>query len=177
MGAGMITGLVHVARPEGALDALADTLSALVTGVAAGLVGDAVVIVPVRDPEVATVVEATGATLVVAPDGADPWRAGAAAARRDWVFCLAAGDVPGEGWVRSLERFVVEEDRRGRGPAAIGRLRRGDGPLARLAARLRPARGPQAGDVLRRDELLVPRRGERARVRQLAIRIEPSGPT
>ena len=166
----MITGLVRVSRTgEAALEALADTLSALVAGVAAGLVGDAVVIVPAPDPEVATVVEATGATLVVAPAGRDPWRAGAAVARREWVLCLEAGDVPGEGWIRVLDRFVATE----RESMTIGRARRDDGALARLAAVLRPARGPRAGDVLRRASLATPPAG-RPRVRRLSVRIEPA---
>ena len=176
----MVTGLVHLSRPaDAALEALADTLSALVSGVAAGLVADAVVIVPAPDPGVATVVEATGATLVVAPAGTDPWRAGAAAARRDWVLCLAAGDVPAEGWIRAVDRFIAEEHDRSRGPV-IGRMRRGDGWLARLSAWRLPTaswpHGARAGDVLRREHLLAPRPA-RTGVRRLTARIErPSHP-
>jgi hypothetical protein len=168
----MITGLVHVVQPgEAALAALADTLSALVGGVAAGLVGDAVVIVPAPDPEIAAIAEATGAALVVAPGGTDPWRAGAAAARRDWVLCLAAGDVPAEGWIRALDRFVGTE----RDGAVVGRLRRPRGPIARLAAAARglarPGRGPRAGDLVRRAQLLGPA-PSRPRVRRLAASLE-----
>ena len=100
----MITGLVLAARgPE----ALALTLSALVPGVVDGLIGDAVVLARQADRDIAAIAEATGATLVMVAPGDDPWRAGAAAARRDWVLCLEDGDVPAEGWVRALDRFVT----------------------------------------------------------------------
>jgi|SRR3712207_6325076 hypothetical protein len=111
----MITALICVNQgPE----ALAVTLSALVPAVAAGLVGDAVVLSQRRDDAVAAVADAMGATLIVADDAS--WRAGAEAARRDWLLCLEDGDVPQEGWIRVLDRFVaVSKPERG-----LARLRR-----------------------------------------------------
>ena len=98
----MITAVVFA---RGSVEALGVTLSALVSGVADGLVGDAVIVSPVSSPAVERVANAAGAVLVVS--GEDPWRAGAAKARRDWILCLDAGDVPREGWLRTLERFAA----------------------------------------------------------------------
>ncbi|MBL0403985.1 hypothetical protein JKG68_08425 [Microvirga aerilata] len=97
----MITVLVRVTHgPE----ALAATLSALVPAVAEGLVGDAVILCERQDSALAMVADAAGATLVVA-DGA-AWAEGAKAARRDWLLCLDDGDIPQEGWIRAVDRFV-----------------------------------------------------------------------
>ncbi|WP_018261263.1 hypothetical protein [Methylobacterium sp. WSM2598] len=150
----MITAVIHVVesgRP-GAIEALADTLSALVEGVAAGVVGDAVIVAAdAADRDLALVADRTGATLVAR--GADPWAAAAAVARRTWLLCLEAGDLPAEGWIRTLDRFT--------GTAApdllVGRMRRAHAPLPqRLAARIEALAGTRrvrAGDVVRRDAL------------------------
>ena len=97
----MITALIRVSHgPE----ALALTLSALVPAVAAGLVADAVILVEARDEAIEHVAEAAGATVALAP--ARSWREGAQRARRDWLLCLEDGDLPQEGWIRALDRFV-----------------------------------------------------------------------
>lgn len=171
----MISALIHVARPGDpvAVDRLADTLAALVAGVAAGLVGDAVIIVPARNPAIETVAEATGATLVVRRPGLGPWLAGAEAARRDWVLCLEAGDVPAEGWIRTLDRFIGTA----RPEISLGRLRRPHAALpTRIAARgerVVGVRRPRAGDVVRRDRLLGgPTLSPRLRPRWLPARLD-----
>src|SRR3712207_1167067 len=98
----MITVLVRVSHgPE----ALAATLSALVPAVAEGLVGDAVILADRQDETLAKVADAAGATFVVAERGS--WTEGARAARRDWLLCLDDGDIPQEGWIRVLDRFVA----------------------------------------------------------------------
>ena len=128
----MITALIRVQRgPE----ALAVTLSALVPAVTAGLVGDAVVLSERQDDMVAVVADAAGATLIVATDAS--WRAGAGAARRDWLLCLDDGDLPQEGWIRVLERFL----RAGRPDQGLARLRR------RRAGMLEAARDAVSGLV------------------------------
>ncbi len=150
----MISALVLVADPgdADAIDRLADSLGALVAGVAAGLVGDAVIVAAAMGDAVDTIADATGAALVVPPRGSSPWVAGAAAARRVWVLCLEAGDVPGDGWIRTLDRFVgtARSD-------ALGRLRRPHAGLAtRLAVRVEAVFGAgvvRAGDLVRRDRL------------------------
>lgn len=141
----MITVLVRVTDgPE----ALAATLSALVPAVAAGLVGDAVILAREPDEIVATVADAAGASLVVAQDLS--WAEGARIARRDWLLCLDAGDIPQEGWIRVLDRFVaLATPERGR-----ARFRRhGAGPagfLRRMVARS----SILAGDLVHRRVLL-----------------------
>lgn len=171
----MISGLIHVPRPSDplAVDRLADTLAALVAGVAAGLVGDAVIVVPAVTKAIETVAEATGATLVVRMRGASPWTAGARKARREWVLCLEAGDVLAEGWIRTLDRFIGTA----RPDVALGRLRRPHTGLpTRLAARGETVIGvsrPRAGDVVRRDRLLAGATfSPRIRPRRLPARLD-----
>jgi hypothetical protein len=120
----MITALVLT---DGRLEPLAATLAALVPGVAEGLVADAVVLSAADDAAVATVADGVGAAHVrVGPDACG-WAAGAAAARRDWLFCLQAGDVPQDGWIGEVEGFLAEAA----GPG-LGRGRR-EALLARLS--------------------------------------------
>ena len=171
----MITGLIHVARPSdpAAVECLADTLSALVAGVAAGLVGDAVIVTGAPCSALETMAEGSGATLVVRPPGADPWSTGAKAARREWLLCLEPGDIPAEGWIRALDRFVGTA----RPDTALGRMRRGHAALpVRIAARGESVIGaarPRAGDVVRRDRLLTGLPfSPRLKVRILSTRIE-----
>ncbi|QFU15829.1 glycosyltransferase family 2 protein [Microvirga thermotolerans] len=145
----MITVLVRARRgPE----ALAVTLSALVPAVAAGLVGDAVVLSESPDRAVERVADAAGATLI-AGHGAS-WREGARVARHEWLLCLDDGDVPEEGWIRVLERFVALGPRAGR----LGRLRRrhpGILPGLRDLVRGLARRGEvRAGDLVHRRVLL-----------------------
>ena len=146
----MITGVIRVERGA---KTLALTLSSLVDGVVQGITGDAVVVVPEPDADVATVAEAAGASLVIAPAGADPWRAGAAVARGQWVLCLCDGDVPGQGWTRAVERFVIAAG----GSRSLGRLthRALPGPirLIGVAEAWFGTTSLRAGDVARRDWL------------------------
>ena len=146
----MITGLVLAVRgPE----ALAVTLSALVPGVVEGLIGDAIILARRADPDIAKVAEATGAALVIAKPGGDPWRTGAALARRAWMLCLESGDVPAEGWVRALDRFVTL----GAGDRRFGRLTRRPATLGARWADLVDAgfgaRRVRAGDLVHRSLL------------------------
>lgn len=171
----MLTAVTYIARPAepDAIDQLADTLSALVAGVAAGLVSDAVIVTGAESEAVATVAEATGATLVLRQRGASPWMAGARTARRDWVLCLAAGDVPAEGWIRTLDRFIGTA----RPDVALARLRRPHRSLpARLAVRGEGVIGvarARAGDLVRREKLLAgPVFSPRLKVRRLIARLD-----
>jgi hypothetical protein len=109
----MMTGLVLA---EGSPEEVAVTLAALVPAVVEGLLGDAVVIARQPDPALATIAEIAGASLAFAPGNADPWRAGGTLARREWLLCLKSGDVPGEGWMRAVDRFIASG--RSRGSAA-----------------------------------------------------------
>jgi len=143
---------------KGPVDALAATLGALVAGVAEGLVGDAVIVASGRDPAVAQIADAVGARLLVAED--DPWRRAVALVRGDWILFLEAGDVPGEGWIRILERFVALSPPNQR----FGRL---DDRPRRLLDRFsrRMGRDIRAGDLIHRALL----DGDRARVRPVRL--------
>ena len=132
---------------EHGVEPLAATLRALVPGVVEGLVGDAVVLAARPEEVVANLVEGFGAKLVMADDLS--WASGARVARREWILCLDAGDVPGEGWMAALDRFVAlsPPDRE------LGRLQRTGSWRARLRSFV-PTRHIQAGDLVRRDLLL-----------------------
>lgn len=144
----MITALIRATHgPE----ALAVTLSALVPAVAAGLVADAVIVAGAHDETIDRVADAAGAALVVT--GSDPWKEGARVARHEWILCLDDGDVPQEGWIRVLERFV------GLGASAegLGRLRRREGAIRNVLKGLRALmrrREVRAGDLVHRRVLL-----------------------
>lgn len=150
----MISGLVHVPEPRGAeaVGRLADTLRAMVEGVAAGLIADAVVVSSRLEPGLRIVADAAGACLVSVGSSPTPWHAAAPLARREWVLCLDAGDIPQEGWVRTLDRFLHMDNPE----IALGRLRRVE-PFAwttGLIDTLIGSRLPRAGDLVKRDRLL-----------------------
>ena len=156
----MITALILA---DERLEALATTVSALIPAVADGLVADAVVLSREHDPRIARAAEAVGAAFLVVPSGREPWVPGAAGARRDWVLCLGAGDLPSEGWMRAVDRFVAlaPPDRR------FGRLpRRHSSLLARLRglASLSRRDAIRPGDVIHRSLL-----AERRRPRPITI--------
>ena len=141
----MITVLVRVTHgPE----ALAATLSALVPAVAAGLVGDAVILTDRQDETVAKVADAAGAGLIVAEEMS--WAQGARAARREWLLCLDDGDIPQEGWIRVLDRFVaLAKPERG-----LARFRRHGTGLAGLMRRIFARSKVHAGVLVHRRVLL-----------------------
>src|SRR3954463_6205736 len=99
----MITALILT---KGGIEPLAATLASLVPAVAAGLVADAVVLDLTAEPEIAAVADGVGAAHVRIATGPSAWASGAAVARRDWLFCVAAGDVPQEGWIGGIEAFL-----------------------------------------------------------------------
>jgi hypothetical protein len=141
----MITVLVRVTHgPE----ALAATLSALVPAVAAGLIGDAVILAAQQDGILEQVADAAGATLVVAPGA--PWTEGAKEARRDWLLCLDDGDIPQEGWIRVLDRFVaLSKPERG-----LARMRRPRGGAIGALLSLFASSSVRGGDLVHRRVLM-----------------------
>jgi len=142
----MITALIRV---EHGVEALAVTLGALVPAVVDGLVGDAVVLVRHPDDALARVADSVGANLLVATG--DAWAEGARHAKRDWLLCLADGDVPTEGWIRALDRFIALSPPSRR----FARLVRAGAPwherFRPLAPKIRP------GDLVHRSVLLGPK--------------------
>lgn len=149
----MITGVIHV---EGPPEELAASLGALVPAVVEGLMGDAVIVAGRADPALTTISEISGAKLLHIASDADPWRAGAALARRPWLLCLQSGDVPGEGWMRAADRFLAAAVRSGQPLGRLARRRSSPGTvLAALAERLAGTRQVRAGDLVRRDWLMA----------------------
>lgn len=141
----MITVVVRVSRGA---EALAATLSAVIPAVAAGLVGDAVIVSARQDDALERVADASGATLIVTEDFS--WEAGARAARRDWLLCLEDGDIPQEGWIRILDRFVsLAQPEQG-----LARMRRERAGLLDAVAGFFPRSGVRAGDLVHRRVLL-----------------------
>jgi hypothetical protein len=155
----MITVLIRVTHgPE----ALAATLSALVPAVAVGLVGDAVILADRQDDTLAKVADAVGATLVVAERGS--WTEGARVARRDWLLCLDDGDIPQEGWIRVLDRFVALS----RPEQGLARMRRRRAGLLSAFTNLIAGSRVRGGDLVHRQVLMSEVRG-RMPVRLSAI--------
>jgi hypothetical protein len=130
-------------------------------------VGDAVILCDRQDNTLAMVADAAGATLVVANDAA--WTEGAKAARRDWLLCLDDGDIPQEGWIRVVDRFVSLAGPR----QSMARLRRRAGLLRAWSEALGRRFGGasiRAGDLVHR-RVLIHHGKPRAPVR-LAATIE-----
>jgi hypothetical protein len=166
----MITALILA---DGRIEPLAATLAALVPGVAEGLVADAVVIATKDEPEVAAIAEGVGAAHLRVGEGKDVWSGGMALARRDWLLCLDAGDVPVDGWINALERFVAFGGERRIGRLSKSSLRSRAGGVGETlfgASRIRP------GHLVHR--ALLGEAGLRSRVRpaRIGARLErPSG--
>ncbi|WP_210497239.1 hypothetical protein [Microvirga antarctica] len=144
----MITVLIRVTHgPE----ALAVTLSSLVPAVTAGLIADAVILADREDEGIAQVAEAAGAVLRLSPAG--HWAEAGRLARHDWLLCLDDGDLPQEGWIRVLDRFVgLNADRPGR-----ARFKRSHGVFRDMVHRIRDRFAPRAirsGDLIHRRILL-----------------------
>ena len=155
----MITVVVRVER---SVEALAVTLAALVPGVAAGLVADAVILVGRADDGVARLADAAGAAVLATPDRG--WVPGAGVARREWLWCLLDGDAPADGWIRAVGQFVSLAPADGR---ALGRPSyRPLSPAARMTRLMERAgtRRVRAGDLVRRDFVAAP-----SRIRPLAL--------
>jgi hypothetical protein len=137
-----------VIRAEHGVEALAFTLSALVSGAADGLVGDAIVVASRPDDALAHVADAVGATFVIGQG--DPWTCGALAAKRNWVLCLNDGDVPVEGWFGGLEHFIALSPP----DHGFGRLVRRGSPWRRWLNHFFGSKQVQAGDLMRREILI-----------------------
>jgi hypothetical protein len=160
----MMTALVFA---DGAPEELAATLGTLVPGVVEGLVGDAVIVTPRPDPVITGMAETAGAKLAIAPPGADPWRTGATHARRQWLLCLRSGDVPAEGWMCAVDRFLASSAKAGHPLARFSRRQAGPASvLVDLAERVLGTRIVRAGDLVRRDWLMA---GDPVRVRSVRL--------
>ncbi len=91
------------------------TLSALVTGAAAGIVRDVVLADGGSDDETEAVADAAGCIFIRAePDLGIRLRAGAQAATRgEWLLFLDPGGMLEEGWTREVRKFLDSIGRAG----------------------------------------------------------------
>jgi hypothetical protein len=105
------------------------------------------VLVSKPDYTIASAAEAVGATLVVA--GRGEWAPAAQIAKRDWLLCLDDGDMPSDGWIRTLERFVALSPPSRR----FGRLERRPRSLSERLRALVAPKSVRAGDLVRRSVL------------------------
>lgn len=135
---------------------IAPTLRAVAEGAVAGLVGEVVVADGGSRDGIRDVAEACGARLVTAPAGRGTQiRAGAEASRGDWLLVLHADSVPGERWVRAVERHIEGSP----GKAAYFRLRYREGGVpAALVAGWANLRSVVFGLPYGDQGLLLPRR-------------------
>lgn len=140
--------------------ALVPTLSALVPGVTAGLLGEVVVADAGSKDATAEVAEIAGCHFMASsePLGAR-LKAAAATTRAPWLMFLRAGCVPEPGWITATERFIEATERLDSARAAVFRppgvadlLRPG---LAELITLLRVAFG---GGAKPEHGLLIARR-------------------
>mgnify|MGYP001550956943 CR=1 FL=1 len=140
--------------------ALVPTLSALVPGVTAGLLGEVVVADAGSNDATAEVAEIAGCRFMASsePLGAR-LKAAAATTRAPWLMFLRAGCVPEPGWIAATERFIEATERLDSARAAVFRppgvadlLRPG---LAELITLLRVAFG---GGAKPEHGLLIARR-------------------
>jgi hypothetical protein len=92
---------------DGHTEALAATASSCVAAVADGLVGHGVIVAAGDDTGAARVADAMGADLTLT------LAAAARVARGEWAVILAAGDLPGEGWMGEVERLALSGGRAG----------------------------------------------------------------
>jgi hypothetical protein len=119
----MISVVVSLDRED---PAVVDTLTALVPGVAEGLLRDVWLAAPESLALAAEVADAAGCNLV--SDGADgPARLAAALlrCRCGWVLSLAGGVVPAGLWMQAAEDFVSAVSREGE-RAPVGAFPLGD---------------------------------------------------
>ena len=137
------------------------TLSALVPGVAAGLLGEVVVADAGSRDATAEVAEIAGCRFI---SSAEPLgarlKAAAAATRAPWLLFLRAGCVPEPGWIAAAERFMEAAEMLTEGPdrAAVFRPRSGADlmrpGLAEMLAMLRATLGgaprPEQGLLIAR---------------------------
>jgi hypothetical protein len=118
------------------------------------------------DPEVAAVAEGVGAAHAAADRGT-AWSAGARLARRDWLLCLDAGDVPLDGWIGAVAAYLAEA----RAPA-LARARRTAWRPRRALEALFGAGEVRSGDLVHRSLLTGDGLSRRVRPARLDARIK-----
>jgi hypothetical protein len=137
----MISVVVQTLADE---EALVGTLASLVSGAAEGAVRDVVVVDGGNSPGIPVIADAAGCIHIKGPKRRyQRLSIGAAAAKGPWLFFLAPGVEPDEGWYREARQFIERAERKGvaQARAATFRIAYDDdqkGPLKKLF-------GPHAG--------------------------------
>ena len=191
----MLSAIIATHESEHALVA---TLSALVPGVTAGLLGDVVVADAGSRDATADVADIAGCRFMASSEPLGTrLKAAAASTRTPWLMFLRAGCVPEAGWIAATERFIEATERLDSARAAVFRppgvadlLRPG---LAELITLLRVAVGggakPEHGLLIARRhynrigghpeganaEIEMLRRIGRRRLAMLATAARPAG--
>ena len=115
----MLSVVIATANSE---RALVPTLAPLVSGAAAGIVRDVVVVDAGSQDRTADVADHAGCQLIVSDAGlAQRLRQGAASARGPWLLFLRPGTVLEGGWIEDVVRFVERVERDGVERAAVFR--------------------------------------------------------
>lgn len=145
-----------VIATDGEERAVAATLSALVSGAAAGVVRDVVLVAREPSDLLERIADATGCALLPATGtrGAG-LAAGAREARSDWLMFLTPGAIPDHGWIDELAEFVEGGATRDNGEpvaAVFSRIQRFSLNPARLIDAIGRAfvPGPEQGLVISR---------------------------
>jgi rSAM/selenodomain-associated transferase 2 len=118
---------------------LGPTLAALVPAVVDGIVQEAIIVDGGSTDATAAIAEAAGTRLIQAPRGrGSQLKAGAAAARGDWLLFLHADTVLEPGWAEEAENFMqqVASGRRKQAAASFRFTLDEDGLKPRLMERL-----------------------------------------
>ena len=125
-------GVISVVIPTlNAAPALGPTLGALGAGIGEGLIREVIFADGGSDDDTAAIADAVGADLVTAPRGrGSQLRAGAAAAKGDWLLFLHADTALSPDWPAAMRRHMAQRpdragwarlryDARGVGPAVV----------------------------------------------------------
>jgi hypothetical protein len=106
-------------------EALVGTLASLVSGAADGAVRDVIVVDGGHAPGIPVIADAAGCIYMKGPKRREQRLSiGAEAAKGPWLFFLAPGVEPDEGWYREARQFIERAERKGvaTARAAIFRL-------------------------------------------------------
>lgn len=104
-----------VVPTENSEDRLLPTLSALVPGAAAGIVREVILADAGSTDATSRIADVAGCRVLAAPASTvgARLRAGAAAARADWVLFLRPGTVLDPGWIAETSRFMEMRELQG----------------------------------------------------------------
>jgi len=95
-------------------EALVGTLASLVSGAADGAIRDVLIVDGGRGRGIPLIAEAAGCIYIKGPKAREQRLSiGAEAAKGPWLFFLAPGVEPEEGWFREARQFIERAERKG----------------------------------------------------------------